>query len=113
MEENIFEKHFIHCIDLKESVAEKLRASLTRTTPAIRDFFDIWYVKHNSDFDFEDANFLALLDIKLREADYTYTLEENFENLKKQVQTDLKPVLNNDFSFHFEEIYDFILSFKK
>lgn len=54
IEENIFDKHYINCIDLKESVAEKLRASLTRTTPAIRDFFDIWYIKNNSDFNFNE-----------------------------------------------------------
>ena len=113
IEENIFWIHHIHCINLQEAIAEKLRASLTRATPAIRDFFDIWYVKHNSDFDFEERDFLTLLDLKLAESNYTYTLEENFENLKKQVQTDLKPVLNNDFLFRFEEIYDFILSFKK
>lgn len=113
LEENIFWAHFINCINLQEALAEKLRASLTRWTPAIRDFFDIWFVKNNSDFDFENEDFKKLLDIKLKEVDYKYTLEENFENLKKQVQTDLKPVLNDDFSFDFEEIYDFILSFKK
>lgn len=113
LEENIFWIHFINCINLQESLAEKLRASLTRWTPAIRDFFDIWYVKNNSNFDFKNDDFKKLLDIKLREVDFKYTLEDNFENLKKQVQTDLKPVLNNDFSFDFKEIYDFILSFKK
>ncbi|MBW7954956.1 nucleotidyl transferase AbiEii/AbiGii toxin family protein [Candidatus Gracilibacteria bacterium] len=113
LEENIFQPHFINCINLQEALAEKLRASLTRTTPAIRDFFDIWYVKQFGNFDFDDKEFKKLLEIKLSEIDYEYTLEENFENLKKQVQTDLKPVLNNDFSFDFEEIYEFILSFKK
>lgn len=113
LEENIFWKHFINCIDLKEAIAEKLRASLTRWVPAIRDFFDIWYVKQFWNFDFEDKEFQKLLEIKLSQVDYKYTLEENFENLKRQVQTDLKPVLNNDFSFDFEEIYKFILSFKK
>lgn len=113
LEENIFWSHFINCINLQEALAEKLRASLTRTTPAIRDFFDIWFVKNNSDFNFEDSEFKSLLEIKLKEVNYKYTLEEHFENLKKQVQTDLKPVLNNDFSFNFEEIYNFILSFKK
>lgn len=113
MEENIFWKHYINCIDLKESIAEKLRASLTRWVPAIRDFFDIWYVKQFWSFDFEDKEFRKLLEVKLKEVDYKYTLEEHFENLKRQVETDLKPVLNNDFSFDFEEIYDFILSFKK
>jgi len=113
IEENIFDKHYINCIDLKESVAEKLRASLTRTTPAIRDFFDIWFIKNNSDFDFEDIDFKKLVNLKLKEVNFEYSLEDNYDLLFRQIQTDLKPVLNNDFSFKFEEIYDFILSFKK
>jgi hypothetical protein len=52
LEENIFQQHFINCINLQEALTEKVRASLTRKEPAIRDFFDIWYVKNNSDFDF-------------------------------------------------------------
>lgn len=32
------------CIDLEEAVAEKVRACLTRKNPAIRDFFDLWYI---------------------------------------------------------------------
>jgi len=113
LEENIFWEHFIACIDIKESASEKMRASLTRTTPAIRDFFDIWYLKNIWNFDFQNKDFKKLLDIKLQEVDYKYTLEENYQNLQKQIITDLKPVLNDDFDFHFDEIYNFILSFKK
>jgi hypothetical protein len=102
----------MYCIDLKESVAEKLRASLTRKTPAIRDFFDIWYIKEYSDFDFRDSNFLSLLDMKLQEVDYTYSLEKNYDFLQKQIQTDLLPVLNTKHEFYFEDIYNFILNFK-
>lgn len=112
-EENIFWKHFINCINLKEAMAEKLRAALTRKDPAIRDFFDIWFVKNNSLFDFNNNEFKNLLNIKLHEVDYKYSLEENFENLNKQIKTDLKPVLNNEFNFDFKEIFTFILSFKK
>lgn len=113
LEENIFSDHFINCIDLKESMSEKLRASLTRTTPAIRDFFDIWYVKNNSNFDFFENDFKKLVDIKLKEVDYKYTLEDNFKLLTKQIKTDLKPVLNEEFNFNFEKIYDFVLTFKR
>lgn len=113
LEESIFWKHFINCIDLKESVSEKLRASLTRRTPAIRDFFDIWYIKNNSNFDFEDVEFINLVELKLKEVNFEYTLEENYDLLTKQISTDLKPVLNDDFEFNFDEIYNFILTFKK
>ena len=113
MEENIFWEHYINCIDLKESTAEKLRAALTRRTPAIRDFFDIWYIKNNWVFDFDDTQFRDLLTIKLQEVDFDYTLEENYDLLVKQIETDLRPVLNEDFDFNFDDIYNFILSFKQ
>jgi hypothetical protein len=112
LEENIFWTHFINCINLKEALAEKTRASLTRTTPAIRDFFDIWYIKNHSDFDFNDKDFLNLVYIKLKEVNYNYTLDNNYEILNKQIETDLKPVLNYDFDFNFKYIYNFILTFK-
>ena len=113
LEEDIFWKHFIRCVDLKEMLAEKIRASLTRSTPAIRDLFDIWYVKEYSDFNFTDKEFLKLVDIKLSEVNYKYTLEDSYELLKKQIDTDLKPVLNKDFLFDFDFSFKFILSFIK
>ena len=113
LEENIFGEHFIKCMNIKEMLAEKIRASLTRSTPAIRDLFDIWYVKKNSNFDFTDKEFLKLVDIKLSEVNYKYTLEESYELLEKQIDTDLKPVLNEDFQFDFDFSFKFALSFKK
>ncbi len=112
-EENIFDNHYINCINLQESIAEKVRASLTRKSPAIRDFFDIWYIKNHSDFDFKDFDFLKLVKIKLEEENYNYTAnEDNYKKLLKQIETDLKPVLNNKFDFDLESIYNFILNFK-
>lgn len=112
-EEKIFDNHYINCINLKESVAEKVRASLTRKIPAIRDFFDIWYIKNYSDFDFRDNNFLNLVKVKLEEENYNYTVNKyNYTKLLKQVETDLKPVLNNKYDFNLELIYNFILDFK-
>jgi len=54
-----------------------------------------------------------LLKLKLKEVDFDYTLDDNYDLLVKQIQTDLKPVLNEDFDFDFDEIYSFILSFKE
>jgi hypothetical protein len=100
-------------MNLKEMLAEKLRAALTRKTSAIRDFFDVWYVKNNSNFDFEDAEFKKLVELKLKEVNFEYSLEENYDLLVKQIETDLKPVLIEEFAFNFDEIYKFILRFKK
>mgnify|MGYP003999819895 CR=1 FL=1 len=113
LEEHLFDKHSINCIDIRESTAEKLRAWLTRNIPAIRDFFDIWYIKNNSEFDFTSKEFLDLVYIKLDEANFEYTLENKKEKLFKQIQTDLVPVLNLDANFDFDEIFNFVLSFRK
>ena len=112
-EEPLFSQdHTISCIDLTESVAEKMRAALTRREPAIRDFFDIWYVRSFSDFDFESDEFRSLLRQKLAEVQYEYTLENNKSLLERQIVTDLKPVLTDNYGFDFDTIYAFILSYK-
>ena len=43
--EKLFDDQTIQCISLDEAMAEKVRAALTRRTPAIRDLYDIWYAK--------------------------------------------------------------------
>jgi hypothetical protein len=53
-----------------------------------------------------------LLGSKLKEVDYLYTLEDNKELLKKQIITDLRPVLTDDYGFDFDSVYAFILSYK-
>jgi hypothetical protein len=102
----------IKTMDLVEMVAEKTRAALTRKEPAIRDFFDIRYIKNNSDFDFENEEFKKLVDLKLKEVKYKYSLEENHNLLVKQIDKELKPILNEISDFDFEKIYKFILTFK-
>ncbi len=113
-EKDVFEKHYINCIDIKEAVAEKIRAWLTRKTPAIRDFFDIRYIKHNSDFDFQDPELKKLIIKKLEDVNFEYTLDKdnNYDLLERQIETDLKPVLKDKFDFNLPEIYKFILDFK-
>jgi hypothetical protein len=46
LEDPIFDQASITCLSLEEMMAEKIRAALTRQFPAIRDFFDIRYVKN-------------------------------------------------------------------
>ncbi len=111
MEENIFVEHTITCMEFDEIVAEKTRASLTRTQPAIRDFFDVWYIKTFSKFDFN--RIVDLIDIKLEEANHEYTIDENFDLLNKQIETDLKPVLKRNFEFNLKEIFEFIQQMKR
>lgn len=98
--------------DFTESFAEKIRAAFTRKEPAIRDFFDIWFVKRYSEFDFDDVQFRALVRTKLSESEYQYTLDTNYALLQEQIATDLFPVLNDGYDFYFPGIYDFVSSFK-
>jgi hypothetical protein len=110
MEESIFVEHTITCMEFDEIVAEKTRASLTRTQPAIRDFFDVWYIKNFAKFDFDKVR--DLIEIKLEEADHIYTIDENFNLLERQIKTDLKPVLKKNFEFNLKEIFEFIKQLK-
>lgn len=110
MEESIFVEHTIICMEFDEIVAEKTRASLTRTQPAIRDFFDVWYIKNFAKFDFDKV--MDLIEIKLEESNHEYTIDESFDLLNKQIETDLKPVLKKNFEFDLKEIFEFIKQLK-
>jgi len=110
MEESIFVEHTITCMEFDEIVAEKTRASLTRTQPAIRDFFDVWYIKNFAKFDFDKV--MDLIEIKLEESNHEYTIDESFDLLERQIETDLKPVLKKNFEFDLKEIFEFIKQLK-
>lgn len=97
-------------MEFDEIVAEKTRASLTRTQPAIRDFFDVWYIKNFAKFDFDKV--MDLIEIKLKEANHIYTIDESFDILERQIETDLKPVLKKNFEFDLKEIFEFIKQLK-
>lgn len=109
-----FQDHTISVMDLDEIFAEKTRAALTRVEPAIRDFFDIHYARQNG-FDFDSI--IDLIDYKVAESEYKYTLDNDriFEELNRNIKTELDPVLKNevDYDFDLQKIYNYILSFKK
>ncbi len=107
-----FQNHTIQVMDLDEIFAEKMRASLTRIEPAIRDFFDIHYAKQKA-FDF--MNIQDLIQEKVAEVNFVYTIDQDgvFEELQRQVKTELDPVLKDNYDFDLSEIYQFILSHKK
>lgn len=108
--ESIFESKHINCMHLDEAMAEKMRAWLTRKEPAIRDFFDVRHTK-NQWYDFHKIK--DLIHKKVEEAGKIYTLEPHYDKLKKQIDTDLQPVLGNTmWDFDFDQIYAYILSFK-
>ena len=53
----------INCIALKEAVAEKFRAALSRKDVAIRDFYDLDYAVQRLGIDVNDARLVALVQI--------------------------------------------------
>jgi predicted nucleotidyltransferase component of viral defense system len=82
-------------LSMKEAIAEKLRAALTRREPAIRDFFDIDYLASQKKFDLNDRHLFELLAEKLKvPGNPPINLSPaREEKLKTQINTELKPVL--------------------
>lgn len=111
LEEPIFGETSITCLDLEEMMAEKMRAALTRQTPAIRDFFDIRYVKKQW-FDF--ASIKQLINDKVSESEGWYTIDDYYDALRIQIESHLDPVLWKEYpDFDFDQIYAYVLSFKE
>ncbi len=103
-------KHFVKCMSLNETVAEKIRDALTKKTPLYHDFYDIWYIKNNSGFDFEDIDFNKILFIKLKQKDFKYT--ENYDEFKKYISSEII-VNNQNLDCNLDEIYEFLWKFKQ
>ena len=83
------------CLSYSEAMAEKLRAALSRQEVAIRDFFDIDHAVRVAGLDVADADLVRLLRTKLA-VPGTGALNvspERLEDLRQQVDANLRPVL--------------------
>jgi len=83
------------CIALPESMAEKLRAALSRRDPAIRDFYDIDHAIQTGRLQVADPQFLQMVRSKLAvpgnpPADVS---PDRLSALTRQVDAQLRPVL--------------------
>ncbi len=81
----------------REAYAEKLRAALSRRDPAIRDIFDIDYAVSIGSIDREDESLVSLLARKLSipgNAPVDVS-SEKLDVLRKQLDSQLKPVLRD------------------
>ena len=95
----------VRALSLPEAYGEKIRAALTRRDPAIRDFFDIDNAARKGLFQPHAAEFLRLVSRKLAVTDDPVdTSTERIENLTRQIETQLKPVLRS------ADYEDFVLS---
>ena len=102
----------VHAMDMKEAYAEKVRAALTRTEPAIRDLFDLFYAVHKMKLDLDAPDFIITVKKKLDVPGNTpvdISLEYKRE-LGRQLEGQLRPVLRPaDFdSFNMDEALELI-----
>ena len=110
--EDIFPHGSVLSLSWKESVAEKLKAAITRREVAIRDFYDLWHISETG-FDFYDRDFVRIFKKKLSEDNYSgdYSLnfgrsDEDIYVLRRQVEDYLKPVIREGEEFNLDEVLE-------
>ena len=117
--EPLFKGGTITCLDLKEIVAEKMRASATRLNIAPRDFYDLGFIIQ-SGFDFQDSKVWDLFKTKLSEDGFDTDLSKYQINLGRsdneiaemtsRIETELLAVLtpHEKKSFQLEQTLNLI-----
>ena len=102
----------IQCLSIDEMIAEKVRASLTRNTPVIRDYYDLRYLSQEW-YDF--ASYILLIVWKCEEVKNRWTIKtfikdgipyDTLSHLQKQIKSDLLPVIVDDIQFDLHKIYN-------
>ena len=117
--EDLFPQGSVLALSLEESAAEKLKAAISRLTPAIRDYYDLGhFIKIG--FDFARPNLLKLVNKKLKldgyKEDYSHNLglsDQAIEELKRIRESDLIPMIRADEKFdldvvltHFNKLFN-------
>lgn len=94
--EKVAAHYAVDVMSLHETFAEKTRAALTRRSPEIRDFFDLWHALQHQLINFSDTRFLELVRTKLElpGTGRLFTSDELQTHLALQLETRLKPVLS-------------------
>jgi predicted nucleotidyltransferase component of viral defense system len=108
--EDLFPQGSILGLSFKECAAEKLKAAISRLTPAIRDYYDLGhFIKIG--FDFAQPDLLKLTNKKLEldgyKKDYSYNLglsNQAVKELKRISQSDLIPMIRIDEKFDLDEV---------
>lgn len=111
--EDLIEQGKVLALSLEESVAEKLKAAISRITPVIRDYYDLGHFIRN-EFDFNRSDFLKMVDKKLRldgyERDYSNNLglsEQVIKELKRSINANLVLMIRKDEKFDLDEVLVF------
>ena len=110
--EDIFPFGKVLSLSLNEAVAEKLKAAISRKDVAIRDYYDLWHIAE-SGFDFYQDKFIKLFKRKLSDEGHDIDYRKDFglsaeklTVLRRQVDTDLMPVIRADERFDLEKVLD-------
>ena len=85
----------VHCLSYVETMAEKLRAALSRKEVAIRDFFDIDHAVRVAGLNVADPEIVRLLRTKLAVSGTGPVIvsPERLDSLRQQLDARLRPVL--------------------
>ncbi|MEK7790434.1 MAG: nucleotidyl transferase AbiEii/AbiGii toxin family protein [Deltaproteobacteria bacterium] len=96
------------CFDILEAFSEKLRAAVCRKIPAIRDLYDIFYAIQKNLITLTDSTFKNLVRKKIMVPGNCLIplTEERIKEFRRQIDTDLRPVLGeeNFKNFDFEKV---------
>ena len=110
--EDLFPHGAVLSLSLKEAVAEKLKAAISRKDVAIRDYYDLWHIAEFG-FDFHDNKFIKLFKRKIVDEGYEGDYRKDFglspdklSTLRRQVDTDLMPVIRASESFDLEKVFE-------
>lgn len=110
--EELIPKKRVLSLSLNEAVAEKLKAAITRRNLAIRDYYDLWHILKIK-FDFYDKHFLSIFRKKIIDDKYKGDFSKNFglneiskELLRKQINTELMPVIRVGESFDLDKVFE-------
>lgn len=106
----LIEPFDVRTLNVQEAYAEKIRAALSRKTPAIRDLFDVDFAIRAKIVDFFDPSFQSLVIRKLAvPGNEIVDLGDGRKSkLVAQIETELRPVLRpKDFEkFDFNEAWE-------
>jgi predicted nucleotidyltransferase component of viral defense system len=102
---NLINTGKVKALSLKEALAEKIRAGITREIMAPRDFYDLDYAIRNN-FDFKNKDFAVIVKKKLAEEEFDTDLKkyafnlgrtsEEISRMKKKLSEELYPVLTQE-----------------
>lgn len=110
----ILEPISVSVLSFHQTYAEKFRAAMTRREPAIRDYYDIDYAVRSGKLNPSGAKLLELLRYKLAVPvnEVVDVSTERFSILRRQLESQLKPVLRtSDFaSFDLDRAFKIVAS---